>query len=51
MFFDALIGNSDRHQENWGFIEKNTILSNTMDKALKDLSSEERKYLGECLKN
>ena len=43
LFFDALIGNSDRHQENWGFIEKNTILSNTMDKALKDLSSEERK--------
>ncbi len=24
IIFDAIIGNSDRHQENWGFIAKNT---------------------------
>jgi hypothetical protein len=28
--FDALIGNSDRHQENWAFITKLTILSNSI---------------------
>lgn len=25
LFFDALIGNTDRHCENWGIIEKNTL--------------------------
>ncbi len=26
IIFDSIIGNSDRHQENWGFIAKNTIV-------------------------
>ncbi len=28
--FDALIGNSDRHQENWAFINQNTGISNSL---------------------
>lgn len=28
--FDALIGNSDRHQENWAFINQNNSISNSL---------------------
>lgn len=31
IIFDALIGNSDRHQENWGFIAENTDSSSAID--------------------
>lgn len=36
MVFDALIGNSDRHQENWGFIMKYNELLEELDKAIRD---------------
>lgn len=36
LVFDSLIGNSDRHQENWAFITKLSILSNTI-KVIEDL--------------
>jgi hypothetical protein len=34
MIFDALIGNSDRHQENWGFIIKYTEILDDIDKSI-----------------
>lgn len=33
--FDALIGNSDRHQENWAIISKSSIASNTLKEIVK----------------
>lgn len=36
ILFDAIISNTDRHQENWAFIGKNTIIT----KSLKELEKE-----------
>lgn len=36
ILFDAIIGNTDRHQENWAFIGKNTIVTTS----LKELETE-----------
>lgn len=35
LVFDALVGNSDRHQENWGIINYYTDLYNKIDEVLK----------------
>lgn len=37
LVFDALIGNSDRHQENWAFITRQGRISSLMAKLEKDL--------------
>jgi hypothetical protein len=38
--FDALIGNSDRHQENWGLINKHTSISQGIKLMENDLETE-----------
>ncbi len=38
--FDALIGNSDRHQENWATINNHSILSKTASEIERDLERE-----------
>lgn len=50
LIFDAIIGNSDRHQENWGFIAKHTKLSKTMDSLLNDAHSEENRKFDSAIK-
>ena len=50
IIFDAIIGNSDRHQENWGFIAKHSMLSKTMDSLLKDVHSEENRKFDSSIK-
>lgn len=37
--FDALIGNSDRHQENWGIINKHTSISQGIKQMTDDLET------------
>jgi HipA-like C-terminal domain len=37
MLFDALIGNSDRHQENWAFITHSTVLTTALDTVKKEV--------------
>jgi hypothetical protein len=37
MLFDALIGNSDRHQENWAFITRSTVLTTALDTVEKEV--------------
>jgi hypothetical protein len=39
--FDALIGNSDRHQENWAIISIHTIISNSFKQIQNDIESGE----------
>jgi hypothetical protein len=39
--FDALIGNSDRHQENWAIINVHTIISEGITQIQKDIESGE----------
>lgn len=39
IIFDALIGNSDRHQENWGFIGGNTSKSRTIKSIQEDIEN------------
>lgn len=39
--FDALIGNSDRHQENWAIINVHTVISEGITKIQKNLESGE----------
>ncbi len=43
LVFDALIGNSDRHQENWAFITSHTLLSKSL--ADFEFSIEHEKFL------
>lgn len=43
LIFDAIIGNSDRHQGNWGFIHKRDISSNENSKSLKSVLKNFRK--------
>ena len=43
LIFDAIIGNSDRHQGNWGFIHKREITSNENPKSLKTVFKNLRK--------
>jgi hypothetical protein len=38
--FDALIGNSDRHQENWAIINKHTMISEGITQIQKDIESD-----------
>lgn len=44
IIFDSIIGNSDRHQENWGFIAKNTLFSESIDELEKVLLGKNTKY-------
>ncbi len=37
LIFDSIIGNSDRHQGNWGFIHKRDVPSNENSKSLKSV--------------
>ncbi len=37
--FDALIGNSDRHQENWGIINRHTSISQSIKQMTDDLET------------
>jgi len=39
--FDALIGNSDRHQENWAIINVHTMISESITQIQKDIESGE----------
>jgi hypothetical protein len=39
--FDALIGNSDRHQENWAIINVHTMISDNISQIQKDIESGE----------
>jgi hypothetical protein len=39
--FDALIGNSDRHQENWAIINVHTIITESITQIQKDIESGE----------
>ena len=43
LIFDAIIGNSDRHQGNWGFIHKRDVSSNENSKSLKSVLKSLRK--------
>ncbi len=42
LLFDAIIGNGDRHQENWAFITKSSIL-NTTNTQIKEMMNDARK--------
>lgn len=44
IIFDAIIGNSDRHQENWGFIAKSTSFSNAFSEVEKTIAGQTSKY-------
>ncbi|MBT9485568.1 HipA domain-containing protein [Sediminibacterium sp.] len=37
LLFDAVIGNTDRHQENWAFIGRSTVLTRSLDDMEKDV--------------
>lgn len=54
IIFDAIIGNSDRHQENWGFISKPTFISeafNEIEKVLKEEPTSLPKWVIKFIKN
>lgn len=38
MLFDAVIGNTDRHQENWAFIGRSSIITRSIDEIEKEAS-------------
>lgn len=37
--FDALIGNTDRHQENWAFLGRNTLISSGIEEIEREIKS------------
>lgn len=52
--FDALIGNSDRHQENWAIINTHTLMSESVSQVAKSIENKEiekyPKWLNKFLK-
>lgn len=46
IIFDALIGNGDRHQENWALITPNTVMVKTVDEIIKTISGNKSIFTG-----
>ena len=46
LLFDAIIGNTDRHQENWAFIGKNTLFSDVFKSIETDVKKKGFKNMG-----
>jgi len=44
IIFDSILGNSDRHQENWGFIAQNTIWVESLNELEKTITGGVSKY-------